>query len=314
MQQPDLQHAHLPPAARLSRLIDGYLYTQLIVIAVRLRVPELLAGEARTSAELADALGIEAGTLRRVLRGLASIEVLEEKDGDRFALTELGELLRWDVAESLVGPALLRGELNFPAAAQLHVSLTEGGIPFERAFGMDLFSFLQQSNEPNEIFQTSMTARSRIEAEAVARVRDFSAFETIVDIGGGSGVLLEAVLRASPQLRGILFDLPAVAAMARQRFDEANLAERTLVVEGNFFDGVTPGGDLYLLSRIIHDWSDEPAGVILRNVRRAIDPSGTLMLIEAISPERAIEQPAIISMDLHMLMMLSGRERTAAES
>jgi ubiquinone/menaquinone biosynthesis C-methylase UbiE len=301
------------PAARLSRLIDSYLYTQLIVIAVRLNIPEFLAGGARTSTGLADALGIDAGKLRRVLRGLASIEVLEELDGDRFALTELGELLRRDVPGSLVGPALLRGELNFPAAAQLLASLTGGGIPFERAFGTDLFSFLQQSNEANKIFQASMTARSRIEAEAVARVHDFSASEIIVDIGGGSGALLEAVLRAAPESRGILFDLPEVAEMARRRFDEANLARRVEIVEGNFFDGVTPGGDLYLLSRIIHDWDDEQAGVILGNVRRAIRPSGTLMLIEAVSPERAIDQPAIVSMDLHMLLMLSGRERMEAE-
>jgi ubiquinone/menaquinone biosynthesis C-methylase UbiE len=312
-QQPDPDRAQLPPAARLSHLIDGYLHTQLIAIAVRLGIPDLLAVGSRTAPELAAGLGLDPQRCWRVLRGLASIGVLEEGDDGTFDLTQIGELLRLDVPGSLAGPTLLRGVINYPAALELYPALTEGGIAFERAYGTDLFSFLQQSAEASEIFQASMTARSRVEAEAVARIRDFSEYETIIDVGGGTGVLLEAVLRANPRSRGALFDVPSVIAQARGRLAASDVAPRIEIVEGDFFETVTPGGNFYLLSRIVHDWNDDRARVILRNVRRAIAPTGALMLVEAVSPDRAADQPAIIGMDLHMLLMLDGRERTAAE-
>jgi ubiquinone/menaquinone biosynthesis C-methylase UbiE len=312
-QQPDSERAKLPPAAQLSHLLDGYVYTQLIAIAVRLGIPDLLAAGARTPEALAVEVGIDAERLRRVLRGLASVGVLEESENDAFALTDVGALLQRDVQGSLAGPALVRGTIYFPAAMELYRALTEGGIAFERAFGTELFSYLQQTTEAGEIFQASMSARSRVEAEAMVRAVDLSLYETIVDIGGGTGVLLERVLRAAPRSRGVLFDLPAVVERARDRLAGSEIANRMMFVEGDFFQAVTPGGDLYLLSRVIHDWDDERAGVILRAVRGAMAASGTLMLVEAVAPERAADQPSVISMDLHMLMILGGRERTAAE-
>jgi hypothetical protein len=296
---------------RLARLIDGYLSTQLIYVAVRLGIAEQLASGERSSDDLARLAGVDAKRLHRLLRGLAAIEVLEERRDGNFALTVLGQVLRRDSHASMHGPARIRGELYFPAARHLFDSLIDGDVPFEREYGSDLFSYLQQETDAGTFFQESMAARSRREAERVVAARDFTGFRRIVDVGGGTGLLLEAILRSSPVSTGVLFDLPQVVELARARLSGSEVADRIEFAGGSFFESVTTGGDLYLLSRVIHDWNDDDASRILRTVKRAMEPGATLLLVEAVLPERAVDQPSTISMDLHMLLMLGGEERTA---
>jgi hypothetical protein len=299
--------------AQLQFLIDGYLHTQLIALAIHWGIPESLSDGPRPASELATEGGIDPITMRRVLAGLSAIGVFEEAEGDAYRLTAMGQLLRTDVPNSMRGAAALRASLYYQVAAHLHDALSSGRIPFEVTFGADLFSYLSADASVREAFQASMSSRSRFEAEAVVQRRDFSEYEQIVDIGGGYGILLEAVLMATPTARGTLFDQPRVIERAIVRFGDDPLTQRISFAPGDFFDSVPAGGDAYVLSRVLHDWDDERCALILRNLRSAMPIGSTLFLVESVMPVRAADDPAVVNMDIHMLLLLDGRERTEAE-
>jgi O-methyltransferase domain/Dimerisation domain len=289
-------------AERLSRLIDGYLSTQLLYVAAELRIPDALADAPLTAAELAGSVGADADVMRRVLRGLAADDVLEEHPDGRFGLTGIGNLLRDGVAGSLRGAALARGGLYYGALAGLLDATRAGGVPFERVKGTTLFDFLDAHPAESARFQGSMAARSEREAAAVVDAYDFRRFRSLVDVGGGSGVLLRAIVQVTPGLSATLFDRPEVVRESRLP-----------AVGGDFFTELPAGADAYLLSRVIHNWSDGDAIAILRTCRRATRDDSTLLLVEAVLPERAADEPAAIRMDVHMLALLGGQERTARE-
>jgi hypothetical protein len=306
-----------PPASSLSqqvaRLMDGYLTTQLLYVAVKLGIVEALASEPRDAEALARAVGARPDALRRLLRGLAAEGLLDEGPGDSFGLTPLGTCLRGDVPGSLRGAIIARGDVYYGAAVGLLDAVQHGGSAFERVHGLSFFEYLARHPELGAAFQGSMVDRSRQEAADVVAVYDFGSFAHLVDVGGGHGILLEAILRATPSIHGTLLDQPSVVEPARERLVAAGLGERCTFVPGDFFAAAPPGGDAYLLSRVIHDWDDDAAVRILANCRAAMGDRGTLLLVEAILPERARDQPAAIRMDLHMLTLLHGHERTAAE-
>lgn len=289
-------------AERLARLADGYLVTQLLHVAAELRIADALAHAPRTADDLARAVGADAGVLRRVLRGLAAERVLDELPDGRFGLTPVGELLRDGIAGSQRGAVLARGGLYYPALTALLDAVRSGGTPFEITHGVPFFAYLAERPEGTAAFQASMAARASREAAAVVAAVDFRRFRTLVDVGGGPGVLLAAILAAAPGLSGVLFDRPEVT-------DAAQLPS----VGGDFFVDVPTGADCYLLSRVIHDWDDPQAVAILRTCRRAMAADATMLLVEAVLPDRAVDHPAAVRMDLHMLTLLTGRERTVAE-
>jgi hypothetical protein len=293
--------------------MDGYLMSQLLYVTAKLGIADELAEGPRDTEALARAVGAQPGGLRRVLRGLAAEGVLDERPDDSFSLTPLGTCLRSDVPGSLRGSIIGRGELFYGAAAGLIAAVQHGGVAFERIHGFDYYDYLNQHPELGAAFQAAMTDRSRREAADVVAVYDFGTFERVVDVGGGQGVLLEAILKAAPRPRGVLFDQPPVVEQAAERLATAGLADRCDFVPGDFFTGVPPGGDAYLLSRVIHNWDDEAALRILTNCRAAIGDRGFVLLVEAVLPELAREQPAAIRTDLVMLTLVHGRERTGAE-
>jgi SAM-dependent methyltransferase len=258
-------------------------------------------------------VGAELNALRRVLRGLAAEGVLVEHPDGRFGLTALGSCLRTDVPSSLRGAIIARGDLYYGAAAGLLEAVQHGGVPFEHVHRIGFFEYLAQHPERGVEFQASMVDRSRQEAAEVVAAYDFGSFVRLVDVGGGHGVLLTEILRAVPRLQAVLLDRLPVVEWARERLEATGLAGRCEFVAGDFFESVPPGGDAYVLSRVIHDWDDEAAVHILTNCRRAMGQGGTLLLVEAVLPERARERPAAIRMDLHMLALLHGRERLVAE-
>jgi len=259
------------------------------------------------------AWGAESNVLRRVLRGLVAEGVLDEHPDGRFALTSLGNCLYSDVSNSLRGAIIARGDIYYGAAAGPLEAVQRGGVPFEHAHGVGFFESLGQHPELGAEFQASMADRSRHEAAEVVAAYDFGSFGRLVGVGGGHGVLLAAILKAVPRLQAVLVDQPAVVERAREHLKAAGLADRCEFIAGNFFTTVPQGGDAYVLSRVIHDWDDEAAVRILANCRRAMGQSNTLVLVEAVLPERARERPAAIRMDLHMLVLLHGRERTTAQ-
>lgn len=289
-------------AERLARLTDGYLTTQLLYVAAELGVAEVLAERPASAGEIAERVGADAGVLRRVLRGLAAEGVLDELPGGQFALSPVGELLRDDVPGSQRGAVLARGGLYYAALAGLLAATRSGATPFELVHGESFFSYLAARPRDSVSFQASMKVRAAREAEAVVAAYDFSRFHTLVDVGGGTGVLLGAIAKAAPKLSVTLFDRPEVVR-----------ATELPSVGGDFFVEVPSGADAYLLSRVIHDWDDRDAARILRTCRRAMPAASTLLLVEAVLPERAVDQPAAVRMDLHMLALLGGRERTADE-
>ncbi|MFW3172790.1 methyltransferase [Geodermatophilus sp. CPCC 206100] len=290
------------PAARLSRLVDGYLVTQLLYVAVAIGVPEALARGPRTAADLAAELDVVPGVLHRVLRGLAAEQVLDERDDGRFALTDTGELLRAGVPGSLRGAVTARGEVYYDAAAGLLQAVREGGTPLELVHGRPFFEHLSAVPERLATFRASMADRSAREAGAVVAAYDTARFASIVDVGGGSGTLLRAVRERAPGADVVLFDLPGVVA-----------GSDLPAVGGDFFTQVPGGADAYLLSRVLHDWDDDDALRILRTCRAALRPDSVLLVVEAVVPPRAADDPDAVRMDLHMLVLLHGRERSVAE-
>jgi hypothetical protein len=309
----DGEPAAASPPQQVARLMDGYLIAQLLYVAARLDIAEVLANEPCDADTVARAVGARPDALRRVLRGLAAEGVLEERPDGRFGLTALGTCLRGDVPGSQRGAIIARGDVYYGAAAGLLDAVRHGGAAFEWVHGLSFFEYLTEHPELGAAFQGSMADRSRQEAADVVVAYDFASFEQVVDVGGGQGVLLEAILKAAPRSRGVLLDQPPVVERARERLEATGLAGRCTFVPGDFFTAVPPGGDAYLLSRVIHDWDDDAAIRILSTCRAAMRDRGTLLLVEAVLPERAREQPAAIRMDLHMLTLLHGRERTGPE-
>lgn len=297
----------------MVRLADGFLTTQLLYVAARLGVADLLAQGPRAGAELAAAVGAEPDLLTRVLRGLVLEEVLAEEEGGRFALTELGRCLRTDVPGSLRGPVLARGEVYYQAAAGILAAVREGGTAFEHVHGDRFFDHLRRHPDQEAAFQASMAGRSEQEAGNVVAAYDFRGIGRLVDVGGGHGVLLGAILRSAPDLHAVLVDQPAVVIEARSHLAAEGVADRCQLVPGDFFAEVPAGADAYLLSRVLHDWSDDDARRILAAVRAAMGPRSRLLVVEAILPDRAADQPAVIQMDLYMLVLLGARERTESQ-
>jgi hypothetical protein len=240
--------------------------------------------------------------LHRVLRGLAAEEVLDELPDGGFTLTATGQLLRAEVPDSLRGAVTARAQLYYGAVAGLPDAVRRGGTPFEIVHGQPFFEYLAAAPERLAAFQASMADRSAREAGAVVAAYDMSGFGSIVDVGGGTGTLLRAVRGCAPSADVVLLDLPEVVA----RSDLPSLG-------GDFFTAVPGGADAYLLSRILHDWDDGDAVRVLRTCRSAMRPDSVLLGVEAVLPERAVDDPAAVRMDLHVLLLLHGRGRTAGE-
>lgn len=303
--------AAVSASQHVARLMDGCLTTQLLYVAAKLGLADLLAAEPRSADSLAEAVAAQPGPLGRVLRGLAAEGVLDELPDGRFGLTPLGACLRNDAPGSQRGAIVARDEVYYAATAGLLDVVRHGGTAFDRVHGLSFFEYLGQHPDLGAAFQRSMADRSRQEAADVVTAYDFGRFERLVDVGGGGhGILLEAILRAAPRLHGVLLDRPPVVEGAQERLSAAGLAGRCTFVPGDFFEPLPTGADAYLLSRVIHDWGDDDAIRILAGCRAAMDARSTLLLVEAILPERAREQPATIRMDLHMLALFHGGERT----
>jgi predicted O-methyltransferase YrrM len=255
-----------------------------------------------------------ADPLHRALRGLAALGVLEELPHQRFKPTTLGALLSTDGRASLRGAVIARGRLYYQGLTGLLDAVRDGGAAFERVHGTTCFRYLDAHPDARSAFQASMASRSRLEAEALVAAYRFGAFGRIVDVGGGEGVLLAKILAAAPNTRGVLLDRPEASERAHRHLEATAPMGSWEVVTGDFFESIPGGGDLYVLSRVLHDWDDEAALQILATCRRAMRAGAILVLAEALLPKRAQDQPEAIRMDVHMLALFGGaRERTAAQ-
>jgi O-methyltransferase domain/Dimerisation domain len=301
------------PTVALRRLVNGYQVTQAIHVAATLGIADLLREGPRSSRDLADATQSHARSLHRVLRALAAVGVLHEDDDGRFALTEVGEGLCSDAAEPVGGWAAYVGRpAHFRAWGALLQAVRTGDSAFVSVHGCDVWEYRAQHPEDGAIFDRAMTDTSRRANRQLLEAYDLGRFDRVVDVGGGHGAFLAAVLAAHPALQGILVDQPHVVADAPAVLEAAGVSDRCAVVAGSFFDGVPAGADAYLLKAIIHDWEDDEALRILGNVRAAVADDGAALVVER-ELGAPNENPDAKLSDLNMMVGPGGRERTRDE-
>jgi O-methyltransferase domain/Dimerisation domain len=298
------------PAKPLEYIYPGILAAQAIHTAVRFRIPDLLASGPKTVAELALACDAHEPTLERLLRALTTIEMFVRTPEGRYRNSPLTEVLRSDHPLSLRSEGmLLPAPFMWLPLGELGESVRSGKPAFERLFGQSFFEYLAEHPDDAANFNRVMTQEIMWTTPALLRAYDFSRFKQLVDVGGGQGLFLSNVLAATPKLKGVLFDQPKVVDEAKGLL-KGEIAARTEIVGGSFFESVPEGGDAYLLRKVIHDWEDEDAVRILRNVRLAMCVDGTLILVEGLVD--SAQSPAGL-MDLMMLVFFRGRERTEAD-
>jgi hypothetical protein len=304
-------------AMKLREMAAGYRASQLVLLAARLGLADVLADGPRSVEELAGATGTLAQPLRRVLRAMGAIGLLEETEDGRFRLTELSEALRGDHPESARDSVLFTAsEENTRAWAALEYTLRSGLSGFEHAFGMPRFEHLQAHPDWASVFQSQMSLQMAQVARAVVKAYDFSGVGVVADVGGGRGTLVAALLRAYAGLRAVLMDLPEVVVEAEALLRTLGVAERCTCVGGDFFASIPRGADVYVLSWILHDWPDDRAADILRVCAEGLTPGARLLVIERVLPERVDDSAATreaLFGDVHMLAVLNGRERTQSE-
>jgi hypothetical protein len=299
------------PSEQMQLLITGFRVSQAVHTAAELRLSDLLADQPMTVADLAGAAGCHPGALHRLLRALASLGVYEEGPDGRFAATALSDQLRSDVPGNQHALASFVGRPYFwQAWSALPHSVRTGENAFRFVHGRDAWQYRAEHPEESATFDANMTANSLRSGAAIVRAYDFGRFATVVDVAGGRGALLAAILSQHPSMRGILFDQPHVISGAAATFTDAGVESRCEIVGGDMFESVPAGGDAYALKAILHDWEDAQAHEILANCRRAMSPSATLVVMERVLDGAG---PEAFFSDLNMLVGPGGLERSTAE-
>jgi len=296
---------------RLHQLWQGFRVSQALYVAASLGLADLLADGPKSADALAATTGANADALYRVLRALASLGVFAETTERHFTLTPMARLLQQDHPYSVRAQVIYLGDEPYRAWGQLLPSVMSGANAYQQVFGMPHFQYLAQHPEANAAFNRAMSAGSRQAAVAIVGAYDFATAGTVVDIAGGQGVLIAAILRANPNLRGVLFDQPHVLADALPLLETAGVADRCELASGDFFVSAPPG-DTYTLRHILHDWDDEHSIAILRGCAQAMAPGGRILVIESVIEPGNDPSPAKF-LDLVMFVMNGGRERTAEE-
>lgn len=303
-----------PTPLALLRLTDGLVVHQAVCAAATLGVADALRDGPRSTAALAAALRVDEGALYRTLRFLSGLGVFHEASRRTFANTALSTYLRSDVPGSIRAVLIFRGSRYYVTPFTEFLHAIETGKPArDKVFGQGTFEYLRSRPEEERVFDEAMTALSALWSPAIASAYDFGQWHSVTDVGGGNGVLLAAILRAHPGLSGVLADAPSVIGRARPREGlPADLASRLAYVPCDFFEAVPAGSRAFVMKNIVHDWDDARARVILRNCRRAMPADGVLLLVEyALGDDNTASLGKMV--DLVMLTITGGRERTAAE-
>lgn len=302
----------------LLRIVTAYQASRALHVATQLRLPDHLAAGPQRAESLAMATGTHAPSLRRLLRVLAAHGVVEERDDDSFALAPLGEALVGDGPGSARGLVLMWGHEDFRRTWDaLEHCVRTGETAARHLFGTtDWIARYEDDPELLAAYAMGMSGLAAIAADAVVEAYDFSDAGHVVDVGGGRGRMLATILRAHPRLRGTLLDRPEVVAGAAALLEEAGVAGRCSRVGGDMFAAVPEGGDIYILSRVIHDWEDAEAVAVLARCRAAMAEGARLLLVERVLAERTSPNAAAQGhtlADLNMLVRTGGRERTEDE-
>lgn len=307
------EKTQVPASAQMLQIIAGFWISRAVCVIAKLGIPDLLKSGPKTTNELAASTETHAPSLYRLLRALASVGIVSSEREDRFALTPLSETLVTDAPGSLRWFAISElGQEHYPAWGNLMQSVKTGEIAFDHFYGMNVWQYFHENPEDAALFNDSMSGMTTAANDVIMSLYDFSHFSKVVDVGGGHGRLITSILKTNPQLRGVLFDASEVVAGARTRIEAAGLADRCEIEAGDFFKSVPAGGDAYIMKWIIHDWDDDRAITILKNCRAQMPANGKLILVDCVVPEG--DEPHFSKfIDLNMLVMTGGKERTTSE-
>lgn len=306
----------LPPRYQLARMISSIWVPQTLYAAAKLGLADILSAGPLSAREIAEKAGTHAGATWRLLRALAVLELVSEREDGRLELTRLGRCLAADAPDSVQSWALLwGGPMMWTPWGHLAECVRTGEMAPKLLEGVQSpFEHMERHPEDAARFNRSMQELTRGLAGLLPQAYDFSDARLVADVGGGFGQLLAPLLHARPELRGLVYDLPRCAEGSRKLMAEEGLSERCEFEGGDFFASVPRGADVYLLKSVIHDWDDERSRAILRRCREALKPGARLLVLEWIVPDRVGPADAnIVGTDLNMLVMVGGQERTEAE-
>jgi hypothetical protein len=297
-----------PPT--LFQMASSYWISQAIYVAAKLGIADLLKDRPLKCSEIAAIVGADVGSLFRLMRALSSLGIFAQTSDGYFYILPLGENLRADIPGSLKAIIITLGEIHYQACGALLHAVQTGSPAFDQVFGAGLFEYLGQNADAANSFNEGMASLARMLAYGVVLAYDLGRVSSIVDVGGGNGRFLETILEIYPEIQGTVFD--SAATIERNRLRAGSKPRRCSYVAGDFFASVPQGGGLYFLCGVVHDWDDERAVIILRNCREAVSTTGRLFLLETVVPENDSMHFSKI-LDLNMLAMSSGRERTRTE-
>lgn len=300
----------VPPQAQLMQMAMGFMISDLLGTAVKLKLADHMVDGPKTAEELAGPTGTHAPTLYRLLRTLSANGLFAEDGERRFALTALSEPLRTGVPGSVMTSVkMITGDYFMRPFANLMYSVQTGKTAFEKEFGANIFEHLSTRPEDGSMFSDLMVGFHGPETAAVAAAYDFSGMGTIADVGGATGNMITTILAKNPEMKGLIYDLPHNQADATALVGSRGMSERVKFEAGNFFESVPAGYDAYLMSHIIHDWSEEQCLTILTNCRRAMGPKSRLLIVEFVLPEGNDFHVGKMT-DMIMLAIPGGEERT----
>jgi O-methyltransferase domain/Dimerisation domain len=309
----DSQETAPPLHVQMIQMATAFWVSKLLYVAAKLGLADRLADGPKSAEALAGPTGTHAPSLHRVMRTLASLGVLTEDGDHQFALTPLGATLKSGAPGAARATVLtLSGDWVWNGFGALLYSVETGKSAVEKTLGEPIFDWLGKHPEDASLFSETMIGFHGMEPAAIAAAYDFSGLKTLVDVGGSSGHLLTTIVASRAELRGTLFDLPHVVRDAPALIGALGLADRVTIEAGSFFDTVPSGGDAYLLSHIIHDWSEDQCLTILGNCRKAMKADGKLLIVEMVLPSGNVPHPGKM-LDMMMLVGPGGRERTESE-
>lgn len=300
----------LPSPAQLMKFIVGKWISKPIYVAAELGIADMLAEGPKSIEELAQTSQSHAPSLYRMMRALASVGIFFETDGKRFELTPMAENLKTGAMRSIA--ILFNSDWSDKSWGYFMDSVKTGATAFEKAHGMPVSEWLEINPRAAKVFNEANAVKAASSHRAIVDVYDFSGINTLTDVGGGLGTLMAEILFVNPLIKGIVADTPLVIQETKKMIQSRGIEDRCQALECDFFKDIPAGSDAYLMSHVLHDWSDEKCRVILTNCHRAMKTESRLLVIEMVIPPG--NEPSIAKLlDLEMLVTTGGRERTEKE-
>jgi hypothetical protein len=304
-------HPNRSPKEALLAMATGYRTTQALYVVAKLGIADLLFEGPKNAQQLAKKVGANPQALFRVMRALAALGVFTQNVKGMFALSPTGDLLRAENPQTLLYNILIYGNEHYKAAGDLLHTVITGETAFNHVYGKNRFEYLIENSQASAIFNAAMAQGSR-RLKNPLESYNFKDRRLVVDVGGGRGDVMASILRGNPEMKGILFDLPAAVSGAEANLKKLGVAGRCKIITGSAFGAIPAGGDIYLTSRFLHNFADVKAISILSNCRKAISKQGILLLRESVLGEGSGHSIAK-QVDLVMLFLTEGKERTEPE-